>query len=67
MQTALEKFAAQSRSGTVRVVYDRNVPEERLLPCPHYWDADYFCRDEATLDRLMAKAGFPLQKGYAPL
>lgn len=63
MQTALEKLAAQHRFGTVRIVYDKLLPDDRIVPAPHYWDADFMCRDEATLDRLLVKAGIPIQKG----
>ena len=64
MQTAMEKLIAQQRIGTVRIVYDRILPEDRVLPCPPYWDADFMCKDPETLDRLLVKHGIPLiQKG----
>lgn len=65
MQTAAERLTALSRERTVRIVYSSNVPADRIVPCPYHHGADFMCRDEATLDRLLAKAGMPLQKGFA--
>ena len=63
MQTAIEKLAAQQRLGPVRIVYSPSVAENRIVPAPVYWDADFICRDEATLDRLLAKHGILHPKG----